>query len=88
MADTDERGWWFPFLWVFKRMEAFGRLITRALNVVLVGLVFFLAIGPLSLVLRVMGKNILEPERSGDSGTFWIERAEIPPELERFSRQF
>ncbi len=72
---------------VFKPIQAAGLAVTRFIDLVLVALVYFLAIGPLSLVLRVTRQKLLEAPALSD-GTYWVGRPQPVAELEKFQRQF
>ncbi len=72
---------------LLKPFQAVGRAITRAINLVLVFLVYFLVIGPLSLILRVTGQRLLEATPISDD-TYWVARRETGGALEQFRRQF
>ncbi len=82
-----QRSLWDRVKTVLKPIQAVGLAITRFINLVLVGLVYFLAVGPLSLILRVTGKKLLESPQSSDS-SYWVDRTQPIAELDKFQRQF
>jgi len=77
-----------PLKQLFAIIQAIGQRITRLINFILVVLVYFLAIGPLSLVFRAFRRTPLENSNPHLEGSLWLERTPTPAQLERFTRQF
>ena len=75
-------------LWSFWRRVA--DQITHVLNLIIVLLTYFLAIGPVGLTLRIVNKDPMDkafdPENAPES--YWSERPPLPTELERYERPF
>ena len=69
--------WWMKF-------AAFLAFVNAR---VLLTLVYFLLIGPTSLVLRVLGKDFLD-RRSKPSESFWKPKEPLTHSLEESKRQF
>jgi hypothetical protein len=64
--------------------KAVGRFNTR----LLLSLVFYLIISPISLLSKVFSGNRLEMEFKGNSKTFWIKRSPHKPEKNNYEKQF
>lgn len=56
-------------------------------TVILLSLVYFLLIGPISLILRVLGKDLLE-RRLGSGESFWKEKEKGTQGIEGLKHQF
>lgn len=67
-----------------------GHTITKTLNFVLLMLAYALAIGPVSLILRLTGEDILDKKWTPQDPrpSFWRPRDPVPDDPERFLRQF
>jgi large-conductance mechanosensitive channel len=74
--------------WLFHRVQAVGKLITRLINLVLIAVVYFAVIGPMSLVFRLAGRDPLERRDVPARPSHWSLKDPTPAELERFRRQF
>ena len=72
---------------VLKPFQTVGRAITRFLNLILVFLVYFLVIGPLSVIIRLTREKLLEATPLSDE-TYWVGRQEPVVSLDKFRRQF
>lgn len=72
---------------IWQGLQRVAQTVHRGVTWVLVALVFVLAVGPLSLWLRALGRSVLEPQQAGGS-SFWLSRREVPLTLERFRKQF
>ncbi len=68
-------------------IQAVGRAISRFVNIVLVFLVYFLVIGPLSLIIRLTRENLLEAKAISDD-TYWVARQKPVVSIQQFRRQF
>ena len=62
----------------------FGVLLGRFVSPVVMGIVFFAIVTPTSLIMRVLGKNLLNLKKSNKK-TYWIERSKIES---RMNNQF
>lgn len=57
----------------------FGLLLHRIVSPIILGGMFFVALTPVALIMRLRGKDLLRLEKKPDEKTYWIERAdEIP----------
>jgi hypothetical protein len=52
----------------------FGLLLHRITNPIIMGLVFFLAVTPTALILRMMGKDPLRRKIDRTANSYWIDR--------------
>jgi len=55
----------------------FGQVLHHFVNPLVMGLIFFLGIVPTALIMRIRGRDPLRLDRTGASGTNWVER--VPP---------
>lgn len=55
----------------------FGLLLSKIMNPVVLGLLFFVTLVPMGLFMRAMGKDLLRLKRDPAARSYWIERA--PP---------
>jgi hypothetical protein len=58
----------------------FGILLGTFISPIVMGVVFFLIVTPTSLIMRVLGKNLLNLKRDNKK-TYWIERSEIKSKM-------
>lgn len=57
----------------------FGLLLHSIVSPIMLGGMFFVALTPVALIMRLRGKDLLSLEKKPDEKTYWIERAdEIP----------
>ena len=66
----------------------FGHIITGIVNRILLSLVYFLSVGPVSLVARIAGKTFLEMEINPARGSYWEKLDAQKREKKDFYRQF
>ena len=64
----------------------FGLLLSRAMNPLVLGLLFFAVVTPMGLVMRALGKDPLRRRFERQAASYWIERR--PPGPAPMSRQF
>jgi uncharacterized membrane protein len=62
----------------------FGILLGNFIPPIVMGIVFFVIVTPTSLIMRVLGKNLLNLKK-GNKKTYWIERSKIES---RMNNQF
>ena len=76
--------------WLWSKWKRVAHFITHTLNTILLVLAYIVAIGPVSLGLRLTGQDILDKKwPKGDAPqTWWKARDPLPNDLERFERQF
>jgi len=66
----------------------FGLVLHAIVSRVVLGLIFFGVVTPLSLVLRRLGKDPLRLRREPSSPSYWIDRKPPGPAPDTMSRQF
>jgi len=66
----------------------FGMLLHRVTNPLIMGLVFYLAVTPTALILRLAGKDPLRRRIEPNAKTYWIDREPPGPAPETMKRQF
>ena len=62
----------------------FGILLGNFISPIVMGIVFFAIVTPTSIIMRVLGKNLLNLKKSNKK-TYWIERSKIES---RMNNQF
>jgi hypothetical protein len=68
---------------------AFGRLLHRIVSPLVMGAIFFLAVTPTALIMRLRGYDLLSLRRRPDLSSYWIEReAAAQPPSETMKKQF
>jgi hypothetical protein len=66
----------------------FGMALHHVVNPIIMGAIFFGAVTPMGMLLRVLGKDHLRLKRSQQSSTYWIERERPAPTPGSMSKQF
>jgi hypothetical protein len=66
----------------------FGLLLHRITNPIVMGLVFFLAVTPTALILRMMGKDSLRRKIDRTATSYWIDREPPGPAPDSMTDQF
>jgi len=64
-----------------------GKLLGKITHPIVLGLLFFIMITPLSLVLRLFGRDELKLKKRSIK-SFWIERVPVGPAPESFKNQY
>ncbi len=65
-----------------------GRLLQRVMTPVVTGLLFYTAVTPTGLLLRLFGKDLLRLRRGPIATSYWIERRPPGPAPETMRNQF
>ncbi len=65
-----------------------GRLLQRVMTTVVTGLLFYTAVTPTGLLLRLFGKDLLRLRRGPNATSYWIERRSPGPAPESMRNQF
>jgi hypothetical protein len=65
-----------------------GLLMHRVVNPLIMGLLFFVAITPMGLMLRLLGKDLLRLKRDPKAQSYWIVRDPPGPAADSMRRQF
>ncbi len=66
----------------------FGLLLHAIINPVVLGAMFFLAVTPMALVMRLTGKKLLNMHYDPEAKSYWIERQPPGPSAQSVRRQF
>jgi hypothetical protein len=67
---------------------AFGMLLARIVNPIVLGALFYLAVTPLGLLMRAFGKRPLRLRFEPAAPTYWLERNPRGPAPESMREQF
>jgi len=65
-----------------------GLIIHKIVNPVVMGFIFYSAITPIGLTMRLLGKRPLNLEFDSTAKSYWIKREPPGPEPETITRQF
>lgn len=65
-----------------------GLLLHKIVNPIVLGLIFAIAIIPIGLLFKLMGKDPLRLKRKAGEQSYWIERAPPGPAADSLPRQF
>ena len=65
-----------------------GLRLQRVVNPLIMGLVFYLAVTPTGVILRLFGKDPLRLKRDPDAESYWIERRPPGPPPDTMPYQF
>lgn len=81
---------WVPVLLTLpnRLWLAFGALLHRIVSPVMLAAMFFVAVMPTGLVMRLLGKDFLALRRKPDLKTYWVERRPPGPPPESLRNQF
>jgi len=58
----------------------FGILLGSFVSPIVMGVVFFAMVTPISLIMRILGKNLLNLKK-GNKKTYWIEKSKIESKM-------
>ncbi len=65
-----------------------GLLMHRIVNPIVLGLIYVLAIIPIGLTFKILGKDPLRLQRQPEAASYWIERRPPGPPADSLPRQF
>lgn len=74
-----------PLNWLWFQL---GQVLGKIVSPVVLGIIFFLMLTPVSLVTRMFGRDQLRLKRRASQTSYWLERAPPGPEPESFKNQF
>jgi len=74
-----------PLNWLWFR---FGMVLHAIVSPIVLGFLFFGVITPMSILLRLMGKDILNLDLQSDADSYWIERSPPGPAPDSMKYQF
>ena len=66
----------------------FGLLLSRVVNPLILGVVFFLIVTPMAVVRRLLGKDSLHLESKSGLESYWIDRNPPDPKPGSMTKQF
>jgi len=66
----------------------FGQFMHKIINPILMGLVFFIAVVPTGLILKVLGKDPMRRKLNPNCSSYWIEREQGTIPKDSFKNQF
>lgn len=66
----------------------FGLLLHAIINPIVLGAMFFLAVTPMAMVMRLAGKKLLNMNYDPSAKSYWIERQPPGPTAQSARRQF
>ena len=59
----------------------FGKLLSKIITPLIMGVIFFLIVTPIGLIMRVLGKDILSLKYNENSKSYWIEKNGIKSKM-------
>ncbi len=65
-----------------------GTLLNRIVSPVALGVVYFLAVVPVGILMKLMGKDLLQRRFDSDAKTYWIDRKPPGPDPKSLTNQF
>jgi len=81
--------WWPAPLAPLNRLWLrFGLLLHRIVSPIVLGLLFYLTVLPVSLIMRALGKDLLRLRARADATSYWIPREPPGPTPESMKHQF
>lgn len=66
----------------------FGMLLNAVISPIVMAAIFFLAVTPTAIILRIFGKDPLRLKRAPDASSYWIRRTPAGPDPETMKNQF
>lgn len=67
---------------------AFGALLHRIVNPIVMGVIYFLVFTPMGLLMRIFGFDPLRVKSGHGPGSYWIKRDDAGPAPETMTKQF
>jgi hypothetical protein len=80
--------WTAPLVPLNRLWGRLGKLLHDLVNPLLMGLIFALAVIPMGMVLRVLGKDLLRLRRDASAATYWIDRDPAAARADAMKDQF
>jgi len=71
-----------------KFWASFGLLLSRIVSPISLGILYFFAVTPVGLIMRLFGQSSLQLEFDKDVKSYWIERTPPGPTPESLKNQF
>ncbi|MBD3233525.1 MAG: hypothetical protein GF315_07345 [candidate division Zixibacteria bacterium] len=66
----------------------FAFYMGMVMTYVLLTLFFFIALTPVSLVMQLIGKDLLKRKFPGNEDSYWVPAEEYPDDIERYSKPY
>lgn len=66
----------------------FGLLLSKVMNPLIMGVLFYGVITPMGALMRLLGKDLLRLKLDPEADSYWIERDPPGPEPESLTNQF
>ena len=66
-----------------KAWNKFGILLGNFIAPIVMGIIFFLVVTPTSLVVRVMGKDLLRLKKNKDKKTYWVHKDDYKTSMKK-----
>lgn len=73
---------------LYRAWMRFAKVVGRFNTRLLLSLVYYLLISPISLLFKAFSRNRLEMEFRKENGTYWINRSSHQSEKEKYEKQF
>ena len=73
---------------VWRAWKRLAHRLISAQNFVLMALVYWLALAPVAIALKLVRKRVVDEAPPTPEGTFWQERKSGPMDMERAGRMF
>ena len=61
----------------------FGILLGSIVSPIVMGIVFFLVVTPTSIIMHLLGKDLLKMDRTKSTSTYWIKREKIDSTMKK-----
>ena len=66
----------------------FGLLMHKIVNPILMGLIFFVAVLPTGIIMRLLGKDSMQRKFNADATSYWIDRESGSLSKDSYDNQF
>ena len=73
---------------ILSGIKAFSKKVAYVQAIVILTLFYFLVIGSFSVVLRLLGKDLLNKKWKDKQASYWIKKEKVEVNLENARRQF
>ncbi len=73
---------------IFSGWMAVAGGISWFITRLILGIFFFLILTPFGLVMRVFGKRPMKLDFRREKQTYWVDKDEVEPTIERYAKQF
>ncbi len=76
------------FYYIKRLWLSFSKILGKINTVILLSLIYYIVIGCMSLVVKVLRKDLLQKKIDSKRNTYWIDRQSIDATIERNKFQF